>query len=107
MQVSLYEGHSIALLEAAALGIPMIVSDVPSQVEGVSMADGTPAGIIVRIDDPENLALHIRTIIGDEARLKHWKQLSVALAEQHGFDVMVERYHRLFQALREHTKVDS
>lgn len=107
VQVSLYEGHSIALLEAAALGMPMIVSDVPSQVEGVSMADGTPAGIIVPVDDPENLALHIRTIIGDEARLKHWKQLSVALAEQHGFDVMVERYYRLFQALREHAKVDS
>ena len=107
VQVSLYEGHSIALLEAAALGMPIIVSDVPSQIEGVSMADGTPAGIIVSVDDPQNLALHINAIVSDEAAYSRWQQLSVALAEQHGFDAMAERYHRLFQALRQHGKVDN
>jgi glycosyltransferase involved in cell wall biosynthesis len=107
VQVSLYEGHSIALLEAAALGMPIIVSDVPSQVEGVGMADGTAAGIIVPVDAPQNLALHINAIVSDEAAYSRWQQLSVALAEQHGFDAMAERYHRLFQALRQHGKVDN
>ncbi len=99
VQISLYEGHSIALLEAAALGLPLVVSAVPSQIEGVTLSDGEAAGIIVPLNDDGGLASAIALLQQDPAAYHHWTQQSAILAQQHSFDRMIDHYALLFQSV--------
>ena len=92
VQVSRFEGHSLALIEAARLGLPLIVSDVPVQVEGVTARDGTCCGIVVPLDDPAALAAAIATLRADPAHRAHWAALAVRLGREASNADMLDRY---------------
>ena len=51
VQASLYEGHSLALLEAIRAQSVMVVSAVPAQVEAVRLPGGNSGALLC---DPEN-----------------------------------------------------
>jgi glycosyltransferase involved in cell wall biosynthesis len=59
---SLAEGFGMPLLEAMAVGVPVVHSDVPALVE---VADG--AGFVARRGDPKSLVAALRTVVGDPA----------------------------------------
>lgn len=63
---SVYEGLGGAALEAMALGLPMVVSDVPALREVVEV-DGN--GIVVPPADPGSLAEGISELLDDKARM--------------------------------------
>lgn len=63
---SRYEGLPLALVEAAASGLPLIVSDFGSASEVV--AEG--AGIIVPVEDVEGLAEAMKKMLSDESLRK-------------------------------------
>lgn len=65
LQVSLYEGQSMSLLEAIHVGAPPVVSDIPVQLEVIRMADGTEAGITCDPTDVEDIARAVRTVLFD------------------------------------------
>jgi glycosyltransferase involved in cell wall biosynthesis len=77
MQVSLYEGHSLALLEAIRARRPLIVSSAPSQVEAVRMASGAPAALICDPLDVEGIARAMMAAVFD------WSQRDVLLQGVH------------------------
>jgi glycosyltransferase involved in cell wall biosynthesis len=56
VQVSRYEGHSLALLEAVAAQTTMLLSDVPSQREPVTLQDGSVAAAFCDPTSPEDIA---------------------------------------------------
>ncbi len=95
VQVSLFEGHSLALIEAAKLGLPLIVSNVPSQVEAVTLKDGTLCGQIVELGDDAGLARAIKAVVDDPAAHKMWRDLSLRLGEECTFESMVSLYQQL------------
>ncbi len=94
VQVSRFEGHSLALIEAARLGLPLIVSDVPVQVEGVTADDGTRCGIVVPLDDSAALAAAIREL-RDPGRRSHWATLALRLGREASNARMLDRYEAL------------
>lgn len=92
VQVSRYEGHSLALIEAARLGLPLVVSDVAVQVEGVTAADGTRCGIVVPLDDHDALAAVLRLLRDDSAARAHWAALAARLGREASNAHMLDRY---------------
>jgi glycosyltransferase involved in cell wall biosynthesis len=92
VQVSRYEGHSLALIEAARLGLPLVVSDVPVQVEGITARDGTQCGIVVSVDEPALLASTLRALQRDPALRSHWADLALRLGADASNARMLDRY---------------
>ncbi|MGG5891086.1 glycosyltransferase family 4 protein [Falsiroseomonas sp. HC035] len=95
VQPSLYEGHSLAMLEAAELGLPLVVSDVPSQVEGITAADGQVCGIAVDPHDPVALASAIKRLLDESAHYRRSSELAHHLASSSSFDAMLDAYENL------------
>lgn len=94
-QVSHFEGHSLGLIEAAKLGLPLVVSDVPVQVEGITRSDGVRCGLVVPLDDPAALAAAILAVLDDPDARKQWGGFAKSLAEEATFDAMVDAYQEL------------
>jgi glycosyltransferase involved in cell wall biosynthesis len=96
-QPSLFEGHSLALVEAAKLHLPLIVSNVPEQVEALSMADGTLGGMLVDPDDDRSLAEAISRTLDDPEAWRQWCAKSKALADSLQYDAMIAAYEELLR----------
>lgn len=95
VQPSLYEGHSLALLEAAGLGLPLVVSRVPAQVEGVTASDGSQCGITVELGDDAGFASAIRTFLDDPGVYKTWAARARHLSAANSYGRMVVAYSEL------------
>jgi glycosyltransferase involved in cell wall biosynthesis len=98
VQPSLYEGHSLALVEAAKLGLPMVVSNVPVQMESITASDGTVCGIGVDPQDDKALADAIlRLLDGGNANFQDYATRSTQLASEYRFDLMMDKYEALMR----------
>jgi glycosyltransferase involved in cell wall biosynthesis len=95
VQVSLYEGHSLALIEAARLGLPLIVSDVPVQIEGVKLPDGEPAGAVVPLGDVGALARVIQSLADDGEARRRASALARELALGCSNERMIDAYQKV------------
>lgn len=96
MQISMYEGQSMALLEAVYAGAPPIISDIPEQREVITVAPGTIAGIACDPCDPEHVAAAIKQILFDEVRRREVLANLAALAPSiRTEDRMLDDYERL------------
>jgi glycosyltransferase involved in cell wall biosynthesis len=91
-QVSRFEGHSLALIEAARLGIPLVVSDIPEQVEAVTLPDGERCAAIVPLEDDAGLAAAIRSLLDDRAHYAAAADAARRLAAQSRFSDTVDAY---------------
>lgn len=94
-QVSLFEGHSLALIEAARLGLPLVVSQVPVQVEGVTDENGRLCGLTVPLDDPQALAEALRKLLDEPAAYRLWAERSMRLGMMRGSKALIDRYAAL------------
>ena len=95
VQPSLFEGHSLALVEAAKLDLPLIVSDVPTQIEGVTARDGTRCGVVVPLHDDRALASAILRILNDTETYRTYADLASKLAAEADFGTMVDSYEQM------------
>lgn len=92
VQVSLFEGHSLALIEAAKLGLPMVVSNVPVQIEGTTAKDGQPCAITVELGDEEGLARQIQRLLNEPEYYQHWASRAQILGAEATFNDMLQCY---------------
>lgn len=97
VQPSLFEGHSLALIEAAKLGVPLIVSDVPAQVEGIT-ADGAACGVVVGVHDDASLATEIEKMLGDADHRRAWTERAEALGRSTTFARTVDSYEAFLRS---------
>lgn len=95
VQVSRYEGHSLALIEAARLGLPLIVSDIPEQIEAITTLGGTRCGIAVALDDVDALARHIAALVDDRDARAYWSALARQVATERSNGEMIDHYERM------------
>uniref|UniRef100_UPI003F9E0E9D glycosyltransferase family 4 protein n=1 Tax=Rhodoblastus sp. TaxID=1962975 RepID=UPI003F9E0E9D len=68
VQVSMYEGHSFSLLEAIYARCPLLVSDVPTQVEAVSLPNGSHAAVFCDPANIDEMAQAMNCVVFDEQR---------------------------------------
>jgi glycosyltransferase involved in cell wall biosynthesis len=94
-QPSLFEGHSLALIEAAKLELPLVVSDAPVQIEGITLNNGQLAGISVGITDDEGLAKAITGILDDRASYSLWQNQARILGREATTERMMAAYESL------------
>jgi glycosyltransferase involved in cell wall biosynthesis len=94
-QPSIFEGHSLALMEAARLGVPLVVSDVAAQIEGITRSDGTRCGIAVGLHDDQALANALLKLIDDPAFHRRWAGAAAQLAEEASYVRMLSAYQGL------------
>lgn len=91
---SISEGYSIALLEACACALPIVVTGVGGNPEIV--ADGVN-GFVVPARDPEALATAMGRLLDDPARAEAMGQAGRAwLMANATFDVMAARYLEVY-----------
>lgn len=95
VQPSLFEGHSLALIEAAKLHLPLIVSNVPSQVEGITAPDGTRCGIVIDVHDDKKLAMEIEQLLDNPCHYETWSRLGAQLGAAATFETMLGAYQKL------------
>jgi glycosyltransferase involved in cell wall biosynthesis len=94
-QVSLFEGHSLGLIEAARLGLPLVVSDVPVQIEGITAADGQSCGLTVGTGDAEALARSITLLLDDSVAYGTWANRARKLGSEATYEAMMAAYEEL------------
>jgi glycosyltransferase involved in cell wall biosynthesis len=95
LQPSLFEGHSLALIEASKLGVPLLVSDVLSQVEGVTDSHGKTCGIVVGARDEIRLAAEIQRLLDDPDYRRDWSERSRWLGKGVRFERTLAAYETL------------
>jgi glycosyltransferase involved in cell wall biosynthesis len=94
---SLYEGTSRAVLEAMAMALPVVVSELPALAE---LIDGN--GYLVGVLDPYQTWLALDELCRDEALRRQLGARSRQLAEQYDVCEMVRGYEAVIvEALRE------
>jgi glycosyltransferase involved in cell wall biosynthesis len=97
VQVSFFEGHSLALIEAARLGLPLVVSRVPVQLEAITAADDTLCGQAVGIDRPEDLARVLAGLLSSADERNAWSARARLLGLEASNAAMTDAYEQLLQ----------
>ena len=95
VQVSHYEGHSLALIEAARLGLPLVVSDVPVQVEGITAPDGERCGQAVSIEDDRGLGEVLARLLAQREERSQWAARAKRLGLGASNGAMIDAYESL------------
>lgn len=95
VQPSLFEGHSLALIEAAKLGMPLVVSDAPVQIEGVTAPDGSLCGAVAGVHDDRSLAREILRLLDDPAHYAAAAAQASVLGAAATYDAMITSYEQL------------
>lgn len=100
VQVSAYEGHSAALLEAIYAHLALLVSDVPTQVEAVTLPDGTVAAALCNPNDFSDIARAMQSLAEDDIARARLKAASAVLAQSlRTEDTVLNDYTDLFDRL--------
>jgi glycosyltransferase involved in cell wall biosynthesis len=82
VQLSLFEGRSIALLEALCARKAILASNVAAQKEVITMSDGRLAGLIVDPKDEDTIAAAMSVLAKDEALRRELAARAGALAAE-------------------------
>jgi glycosyltransferase involved in cell wall biosynthesis len=89
------EGYSLALLEAAASGLPLVATDVGGNVD---IVNPDLNGLLVPAKDPEALATALTRLLTDVPLAEHMGANARRWVEQHGsVQAMADAYDRLYQ----------
>lgn len=97
VQVSRFEGHSLGLLEAARLSLPLVVSAIPVQIEAVTGRDGEVRAQSVDLDDADRLASVCERLLDSPEDYQHWSAQSGQIARDFTFAAMLAKYHRVLR----------
>lgn len=94
---SLYEGISNSLLEAMAVGLPVIASAVGGNNEVVT--DGE-SGLTFQAGDVRRLSAHLQTLCRErKKRQTLGRQALATVEERFSMDAMIRNYDRLYRGL--------
>jgi len=101
---SRYEACSLVLLEALGSGLPIITA---RSAGGAELIEGL-AGVV--LDDPNDfdaLARVMKDFVSDEQRLERRRQSARRIAEENSWQIMAEKYLKLFERASAHELVPS
>jgi glycosyltransferase involved in cell wall biosynthesis len=90
---SRYEGLGNVILEAMALGVPVVVTDCPSGPSEI-LAGGR-YGILVRPEDPGAIAEALLRVLSDRGLQKTLSSLSFERAQDFSLDVLMGQWEEI------------
>ncbi len=93
---SRHEGLPVALMDALALGLPVVSTDVGGITEAVT--DGVEAALVPP-DDPPALAQAIVAVAGDEDRRRHMAEAASARGDGFGMQGPTRHLEQIYEAL--------
>lgn len=94
-----FEGLSGALLEAMAVGVPIVTTPIDGNSELVT--DGE-SGVYVPVSDPVSLGLRIVELLSDPARGRELgERASTVATDQFTLDRMISDFERIYRAIDE------
>ncbi len=88
---SVFEAFGFALVEAALSGLPLIVSNIPSNREILGFDDGSYAGLVVEDFTTEKWACAIQELSNTELR-EYYGELAKRRALSFGIELMADKY---------------
>ncbi len=92
---SRWETFGLAVVEAAASGLPIVHSDIDVLKEVTQLPDGSFAGETFPLDDAKSLAQVINRIIPDKDALTSMRHKSLAIGRLHSLDAHVKKIEDL------------
>jgi glycosyltransferase involved in cell wall biosynthesis len=92
VQMSRFEGNSLSLIEAAKLGLPLLVSDAAEQREGVTDSSGKCCGLVLPMHDHVELAAAVRRLLSDDAAYADLASASKRLGDEIQFSKLIGAY---------------
>ena len=95
VQPSFTEGHSLAIVEAARLGVPIMVSDVPPQIEAVTDDAGRLCGRVIGVENVAAWSAAINEIAQNRSLLAGMARDSARLGKMFVFSDVADRYERV------------
>lgn len=96
---SLYEGLPLCLLEAMAVGCPVVATDVVGTNE---LVENKKTGILTKPRDPEDLANAILALLQDKSQLEQLKiRAQKALQKEFDYTSMITKYQDYYIRLAE------
>jgi glycosyltransferase involved in cell wall biosynthesis len=87
---SRYEGLGNVILEAMALGIPVVVTDCPSGPSEI--LDGGKYGILVRPEDPEAIAAALTQVLSDKELRENLSRLALERAQDFSIEKLLKQW---------------
>lgn len=95
------EAQSIASLEAASCGLPLVLARSGALPELIRQ--DKPNGLLFDPDDPHDLAHQVDMIVEDPRRAQEMGRYSRELALRHRLSVTLDQYEKLYRSLIDHT----
>jgi glycosyltransferase involved in cell wall biosynthesis len=97
---SVSEGYSMALLEACAVALPIVATDVGGNSEIIRSGH---TGLLVPPGNPDALADSMLALLHDPARASIYGREARSWVERHGsLEAMADRYQCLYQDTEQH-----
>jgi len=100
VSVSRREGFGIAVIEALALSVPVVVSDIGTYREVLAEPEGGLSDVFVDQEDSTAVANAVEALLDDPQRRRAVARAGRELvADEYAIDAVASRYARLYQAL--------
>lgn len=92
-----HEGMSLVLLEALAMGLPVVATDLAANREVVIHGEN---GLLVPRDSPSALRAALLEVVEDRDRYQRMSRISRKLAEQYRWDAICVDFERVYDLAR-------
>jgi glycosyltransferase involved in cell wall biosynthesis len=93
---SLLEGMPLVLLEAMAMGLPIVATDVPGTRDLVASGEN---GLLVNVDEPRAMRKALMEVASDNQRYRRMSDASRAMAASYSWDKVVSDLTRIYSRI--------
>ena len=91
------ESFGIILLEAMAAGAPVVASDLDAFRRVLETPEGSCAGLLASVGDPESLAHACANVLSSETRTVHMRRAGQQIVQRYDWGVVAREVVRIYE----------
>jgi glycosyltransferase involved in cell wall biosynthesis len=96
---SRWETFGLAIIEAAASGVPLISSDLDVLQEVLSLENGTPAAMMVPVDEVSRWTQALNDMLNDPDLQQSFSEKSLQVSKRHSLESHVDNIEKLVESI--------